>query len=547
MYFYDSQAMDIATQKNLVDLKARVHAHLAVCFEFSGVYDSSIYHHIKAIEIYEDVDSLRKKLITAYHNLSTVYSSSENGQKALEYTKKSLSIAQELKSNIDIPYAYFNIGFIHHGLEHYDSAQVNYRKTIYSFPSDSISYLKLAAFANLGKVFLELEQLDSSNKYFQLYQEGSKIYPDSSMYNNMHVSRTLFEYNLKTKNYGQAQKNLKRALGYARTLDMPTEIAIEYDNYASYYKDKGIYDSALYYYTKSQELSDSIESAEVRNKIVEIETKYQTAKKENKILELESEAEVNQAQNNLLSLATISLIVIMIIVLAFFTINRRKSKELAKQNIIIQKSYKEIEDLIRESHHRIKNNLQVVSSLLKMQSKNVKSDEARSSLVEAFNRVKTITLLHQRLQGSQTFKVIKMEEFIGQLVDNIKHSVTNSDSNIAIKTQIESVEVDTDQSISIGLIINELITNSIKYAFPNKSGEISITLKVINNKLELEIADNGIGFPEDFDPQSGKSLGFKIVKSLSIKLKAEMLVSNENGAHVKILIPQSQLVSSLVQ
>src|SRR5690606_6248108 len=104
-------------------------------------------------------------------------------------------------------------------------------------------------------------------------------------------------------------------------------------------------------------------------------------------------------------------------VFIFLIDSRRKSKLLSHKNKLIQDAYNEIENLIRESHHLIKNNLQVVSSLLKLQSKSVKSAEARASLLEAFNRVKAIAVLHQKLQGSNTFKTVKMDDFIRQLVD----------------------------------------------------------------------------------------------------------------------------------
>lgn len=541
MEVHIKEAMFLAKKFDFKVRKARIHAHFGFYYEHRGNYDSAIYHHLKGIEILESHDSLRYKLVDAYHNLSGAYSTFDNSFKTLESIEKSLSIAKELKMDDDIPYAHVNLGIVHSHMDNDSLALLNYRKAVAHFHTDTMNPIKVVSYANMGKIFVALNENDSAKKYFDIYQASVFNNPNSTPFDDMHVARTFYEYNLSVGNYAQSKLYLDTAYHLAMDLELQNEIAVELNQYSNFYETVGNSDSALFYFKKFRNLVDSLESSEVRGKIVEMETKYKTAKKENKILELEGQAEITEARNTLLNVLSIFFAIIIITILIFYNINRKKSKKLAEQNTIIQQSHKEIENLIRESHHRIKNNLQVVSSLLKMQSKNVQSEEAKMSLVEAFNRVKTIALLHQRLQGSQTFTLIRLNEFITQLTDNIRASISAQNNDLKIISDVIPIEVDTDQSISIGLIINELITNSVKYAFDDEPGIVKIELQQDNGQLHLTVSDNGKGFPDNFDPQEGSSLGFKIVKSLVTKLHAKMKVENDNGAVIQIHIPIKKL------
>ena len=393
--------------------------------------------------------------------------------------------------------------------------------------------LKMAINFNLGSEYLVLNMVDSASKYISNHEKlASSV--DGNLYTQMNSVKLYSMFYLAVEDYDKAIGSIRKHHNIARALKNPGNQLISLDLLAEYHEKTKNLDSALYYFRASKSFNDSLKSSEVKSNIAEIETAFRTAEKEKKIIQLETQSKLAKSRNLLLTGLSIAFALIIIIVSVFYFQNRKKSRKLAKQNTIIQESYEEIENLIRESHHRIKNNLQVVSSLLKMQSKNVHSNEAKSSLMEAFNRVKTIALLHQRLQGSQSFKNIKVKDFIEQLTGNIKHSLTTDESEIELKTNLLDIEIETDDTISIGLIINELITNSIKYGFPDKKGILEVNLFKTDSELVLEVKDNGIGFPENFDPLSGKSLGFKIVKSLATKLKAQLEVKNENGAIIQI-------------
>lgn len=542
MYYLDHLALRLSKKYNLSNCQATAHSQLALYFESEGVYDSAIYHFFKGIEIYETFDSLRHKTINAYFNLAGYYQKMEFFNEAQKALKKSADRAIEYKNYEHLPFVYQLLGSNIMEPNGADSSIIYFKmgmKMVDTLEFENTSQaevdnLILALNANLCFDYLSINSLDSAKKYLDNYDHYLQKLGPGQNYSEMNLALMKHQYYLAIKDFKNSLRFLDQRLILAKNLGLANDILITLEAHSNHYRIAEQYDSAFFYTRKAMLFKDSLESVQVKQMVAEVETKYQTAEKEKKILKLETDAKLSESRNLLLSGLSIAFGLIIITVSIFYSINRKKSKRLAKQNIIIQESYTEIENLIRESHHRIKNNLQVVSSLLKMQSKNVLSDEAKSALMEAFNRVKTIALLHQRLQGSQSFRKIKVKDFIEQLTGNIKHSLTTGESKIELETNIQSLEIETDDTISIGLIINELITNSIKYAFPEKMGKIEVSLESTAENLVLIVKDNGIGFPENFDPLSGKSLGFKIVKSLATKLKAELEIENQNGALIQI-------------
>jgi len=181
----------------------------------------------------------------------------------------------------------------------------------------------------------------------------------------------------------------------------------------------------------------------------------------------------------------------------------------------LKESLSEKEVLLREIHHRVKNNLQIISSLLSLQEKYVVEDSI-DLLKESQGRVKTMAMIHEKLYQSPTFTNIRIKEYITQLVNNVLYSY-GVNGSIVSELDIEDLKVDIDTAIPLGLIINELVTNSIKYAFPQKEGTIKLKFKS-NNDYKLVVADNGVGLPIDVKLETTDSLGLQLVNSL-VKLE----------------------------
>jgi two-component sensor histidine kinase len=205
-----------------------------------------------------------------------------------------------------------------------------------------------------------------------------------------------------------------------------------------------------------------------------------------------------------------------------FRNNRKKNKRLRKQN-------KEKEFLLKEIHHRVKNNLEVVSSLLALQTAQVKDPNVVSAMKESQNRVYSMSIIHQRLYQNDHLSTIGMKDYFFNLGTHILDSF-GEEERIKINYKMAELHLDVDTAVPMGLIVNELLTNSLKYAFPNKQpGEITIDLhKKSANEIKLLVKDNGIGQTEG-EPIKGTGFGKKLIELLTRQLDGSMEVVYTSG------------------
>lgn len=197
----------------------------------------------------------------------------------------------------------------------------------------------------------------------------------------------------------------------------------------------------------------------------------------------------------------------------------------------VHQSLKEKEVLLKEVHHRVKNNMQVISSILNLQSSYVTDQYALNLLKESQNRIKTMAYIHESLYQNKTFTSINFSDYISTLSSNILQSYAASGQNVKLELDIQKIILNLDTSIPAGLIINELVTNSIKHAFAGSNeGIILINLHTKDNILFLEVSDNGKGFPKDIDFKNTNSLGLQLVNTLVEQLNGKLELSdNKNG------------------
>jgi two-component system, sensor histidine kinase PdtaS len=213
-----------------------------------------------------------------------------------------------------------------------------------------------------------------------------------------------------------------------------------------------------------------------------------------------------------------------------------------KKSAIIQKQSDDLQTLIKEIHHRVKNNLQIISSLLDLQSLSIKDKQAAGAVREGKIRVQSMALIHQNLYNEGNIKGIVMEDYIKNLVENLFNSYNIQKDKIKLVTDIDYLNLDVDTVIPLGLIINELISNSLKYAFKETvRGEIYVALKENNKHLQLKVKDNGCGFPSNWNKIQSNSFGYNLINAFAQKLKAKLDIYNDNGACISMEISRYKL------
>ncbi|HOV15371.1 MAG TPA: sensor histidine kinase, partial [Spirochaetota bacterium] len=199
----------------------------------------------------------------------------------------------------------------------------------------------------------------------------------------------------------------------------------------------------------------------------------------------------------------------------------------------LQKTLNEKVILLQEVHHRVKNNLQIIISLISLQESLIKDEKIITSFKDLRGRIKSMSLIHEKLYQTNDFAHIEFGDYILSIISDTKHIYSNLNIKPKFELNIEKVYISLENSIPLGLIVNEIVTNIYKYAFPQKR-EIEPTIFVEFNKISdevttLRIGDNGVGFPKDYNVENSKSLGFRLITSLSEQINAKYHLSKENG------------------
>jgi two-component sensor histidine kinase len=199
----------------------------------------------------------------------------------------------------------------------------------------------------------------------------------------------------------------------------------------------------------------------------------------------------------------------------------------------------EKEILLAEVHHRVKNNMQIIISLLGLQGREIKDEHIRIAFEESRNRIKSMALVHEQLYSAGKYARIEFGDYVDQLVTTLVNMYDIDPEEIQIQIDAEDIYLDLDKAIPCGLLLNELITNSLKYAFPDgRRGKLWIHLEAHKENMILEVGDDGVGVPDDFDLEAGQSLGLQLVKLLATHdLQGNVKLMHKEGTQYIVEFP----------
>lgn len=311
----------------------------------------------------------------------------------------------------------------------------------------------------------------------------------------------------------------------------------------------GRYKSAYEDLLKYQQLHDSLFNETSNRQIRQLQVEYERENDKNEITQLNQKNQLQQnrlEREKMVRYFTIAMIVLLSVIIALlyrqYTNKQKSNKVILEKNRQLQRYLAEKEWLVKEIHHRVKNNFHVVSSLLEIQSSYLENKAALAAIKESQNRIHSMSIIHQKLYQSETFSTINMPEYIYELVEYLKESYSIRE-DIVFSLQIENIELNHASAITLGLILNEAITNSIKYAFTNTEVKnISISLSHISDaQLLLRISDNGSGLPADFIQRMGKTMGMELLQGLTDDLDGSLSIETRNGTHVRIIFGKKQV------
>jgi two-component sensor histidine kinase len=385
------------------------------------------------------------------------------------------------------------------------------------------------------------------NNISQFYIEYKKDYPRALRYlqaavqANQHentITRLSYNYGNIAHVYqlmGDRRASLDYAyktLGYARQTTAASRILNAYKQLYDSYAFFGPGDSALRYYLLYDNLRDSIGGADVNQKIAEIQARYETEKNEALIDQLNIR---NSEQKEEILILISGIALLLLFLGGLFLLFRR----VRRQKDLIARQSSELGIMMKELHHRVKNNLQVVSSLLSLQSYRLKDEEALDAIRLSRQRVQAMSFIHQRLYMGDNSRTVDMEEYLRDLAHSLVTAYGYLMENFDLQIQVTGKWMDVDKALPMGLIANEIITNSLKYAYTGHDHPaLHILLQRNAEGYLFVLRDNGRVWDEKQWLEAGNSFGRNLVTSLCRQLNATEALTISNGAIFTFIIPQ---------
>jgi len=491
-----------------------------------GQYDLSIEAYIKALQLKSYISD-QKKVAKLFNNLATSYQVRGDLKNSLKYFTKALHSFEATNDTLWAAHTNGNLGLLLLNNKELDTAEPKIRKALAYYKNNDHTIYEGYTLLNLGNLLNEKGDYKQS---IPVYQSAILKVPETvnpivaaAAYSGIGVAHS------RLTNFSRAVEQLNLGLSKSAAIPSIEQEIICHQELAKVHEEMRMYAKSLQYHKNYTTLKDSAFTMEQDIKMTEALAKYESEINEQELALLNTQHQLTETRLLGTRRFTTALLLGFLILAALLY-------RLFKLNKSNRQAAEEKDTLLREIHHRVKNNLQVVSALLTLQSKYINDDQAVEALREGQDRVQSMALIHKDLYQHDNLKGVNTKDYIEKLVENLMSSYNIEASDITLHLNIASLWIDVDTMIPMGLLINELISNALKHAFIDQNGgTLTITLEEGNGALILEVADNGKGFT-DFDNQRKGSFGYSLIESFAQKLNADIDVNTEQGFSISMNI-----------
>jgi len=553
--------------------------YIALCNASQNKFDSAEHIMLRVIAIYKPLDN--GKMLDAYNTLAGICEYRSDQHKHLKYSLELVQLMEASGDTSMAPFYYAQLARTYAHVHLYNESLIHIlkaldilkrRKEYDDFYGDLslaiFDYIQLGksetALTYLLKITKEVPPQDLAhtvdlNDMLGKCYEANKAYAkaeehyltmmklfsttqNTDMYSTreqktidfIHYHQTIGNFYVATGQYQKAGyyygEILKLPPGSIRPITLRKVHLMQFKVDSA----SGNFISAIGHYQTYKELEDSLFHIAKNRQLQELNIKYETEKKDKDIQLLTQQGDLQQAQliqstltRNITIVGALGLLFLAGLLYYLYNSKQKNNKQLT--NLLNEKDW-----LLKEIHHRVKNNLQTVLSLLESQSRNL-SSEASHALMESQNRVYAMSLIHKKLYQSGDVSSINMEDYLRELVQHLRDGLSSS-NKIRYTLHVDPIELDVSQAVPIGLIVNEALTNAIKYAFTeaNENNEINISLTTVDDgKITLHIADNGVGIPQ-VNKNSPEGLGLKLMRGLTEDIDGTFSIETVNGVTIAI-------------
>lgn len=548
---------------------------LGVVMNSYGKVDSALYFFRNAHDIRQKIGD-DKGVAGACRELSYVFRAMNQQDSAFNYCLAALRIQEKLNDPSELGMNYQDLGVLYMDYGNLDEAGNYFIKATEVLKASGDSTYLGHAYNSLGMLYYQQSQFTEATKYFLIAlsineKTGNVIASTQNMTN-------IAACYVSGKQYIKAKSYYHSALGYYLENDVNSEITLIYHSLGAIFIEMMQLDSAVYYLNKCihlssvtgdkdiqalayhslsetyekkgdfknaleaqriySEINDSLINQEKMKQIADMQTKYNTEKKDKEISLLNKDNDLKSAENRRQQLQLYSSLAILSVAAFFLIIVFYQKKKITKEKKRSDQLVDDKEMLIKEIHHRVKNNLEVISSLLELQSESMTDGKAKAAITEGQSRVQSIALIHHKLYRTDEVSAVHFKSFVQDLYKQVSGVFKHPDSEVEFHLEADDSQIGIEAAVPTGLIINELLTNTFKYGL-NKDRITIISMKLIssdnkNNFNTIIYRDNGKGMPADYDINKSTSLGMKVIQLLTRQLGGVLKFYNDNGSVFEI-------------
>lgn len=562
-----------SSQKDSMEM-ASIHKNISSCYFYLNEYDSANIHIKNSTQLFLMLKDSINYGIMLLRKGSIAYSLGDYA-KAIDYGSQAKEIFLSVGKDRYLASAYMQMGNIYYFVKNFEDAYQNYEIASKYYLEDENLIGEAICMINMGLVREEqgrfLEGLELQKKALPKILKEGQILQHSQSYNliagafyelkeydsakfylikSLEIDKKyqnklgMSEYYLLNANIHYDFKRLDSALIYALKAEelLENEVALEmekdiYELLFLIYDEIRNDSQALKYLKLHHILADSLSMDErsLQSIAMKERTKLDSAKFE---LQLSKQREVLMIKENkvqryyLMGISLIAIIAISLVVLLSRSNknNYKLNRELRAKQVLVQEDLELKKSLLKEIHHRVKNNLQIISSMLSIQNQYIDDEHLKEIITECRNRISSMSLIHESLYRREDMSNALFSNYIKSLIPQLLETYHIEESKIKLEMELEDVQLSLDDSIPAGLIINEIVSNSLKHAFPDdKNGVIFLKFSAIKEKLQLIITDNGIGIPKDVDKEDAESFGLLLINLLASQLGASIQIDTHKG------------------
>ena len=524
--FADSQGM------------ARMDLNIGVAYLEHGYYvpASAAFYRAKAVfEILKD----RQQLCKVYNNLGLVYRGTKRYKRALEFYYKSLAIKKEIGDIKGQPSTYINISSVFLHAKEYESAEKVALEGYDLCMQHHYDEEAALCMVNASQAALFLKRMDNCRRYLG---EAGRLFGEVG--NDFYRADFLMaksEFESANAHFGESAGSGLEAMQLYSRYGRMEQLLKCYKHLSEVHASMNRTDLALGWLKKAWEINDTIFHKENIRQVNEMDIIYKTKskEKENESLRMENRleqirSETSVRQRNFLLVSLCVFVILAGVILRLLWQKNQAYDQLESNRKALENAVEQKDTLLRELHHRVKNNLQVVTGLLDLQMARIEDKEIIKALNDGKNRIRSMALIHQKLYRTEDLKSVEMQEYLEKLLQEIRSGFAIPGKDIQAEVKAGDISLDIDVAIPLGLIVNELVTNSFKYAFgESTSGFVRVHMYREGEKFVLKVSDSGPGY-DHAEKATKATLGLRLVNMLVKQIRGVVEIYNFSGTEVVI-------------